>query len=1776
MTRNRILFMIAVLTLALGLLLVPLVSAGRPAAQGDNNAAEWVTAGDGGGPTSGEPAKGLNPNPYVPTDVLYDNGPLVTHPGGGFGGADASAVQTALLMSVYGFGHAQSTGFRVADDFTISDPGGWQIDQITFYAYQTSAPTNPSPINHVNFRIWDGSPDDPGSSVVFGDTTTNRLASSTWDNLYRVLDTSLTSTSRAVFADVATAGVTLGPGTYWVDWQTGGSASYSGPWVPPITILGQTTTGDALQWNGSAWSALLDSGSGTAQGLPFIVEGTVLGGGGEPAISLDKTVGTDPGACATGDTITVPAGTDVTYCYEVTNTGTITLTTHDLVDSELGVILSGFPYNLVPGASAFLTVTVQINQTTVNTATWTAHDDSGGSAEASDSATVNVEVTQCTTVYSDDFESGATGWTHSGTGDTWALSGVRTHSGSFSYLAVDSSTVSDQQLYSPQVALPSDAISLTLSFWNYQSIEDRTGGCYDGAILEISTDGGGTWTQMESELLTDPYDGPISTSFQNPLGGLNAWCGDPQDWLDSLVDLNAFAGQTVSFRFRLGTDSSVGREGWYIDDVMVEACTAGGGDPDIAVDPAALANTQGPDVIATIPLTISNVGESDLTWTIDEWPGTFRDSVRDKATNIGVELLPNPGLTLSGAAAAVPQAPVVPSDVLYDQTDNPGSNSITSQEFEASFSTFDNQAADDFVVPAGETWTIDTVYVGGVYFNGLGPTPLVDVYFYSDSSGLPGTEVAAFADWASFTDASGSLTIDLSSSPAVLGEGTYWVSVRADMDFAAGGQWGWTERTVQSNSPSAWRNPGNGFGTGCVDWAVRTSCGVGFDPDMIFRLEGTSGGGGGVCDPGDIPWASVSPDNGTTAAGGSDVVDVTLDSTGLAVGVYTGTLCVNSNDPDEPQIQVPVTLTVEEVGGEEPLVCNDAAVTFDAGIPADWTVIDNEGNGVVWTGTGLTGYPTDCGETNYTGGAGGAACASSDVAGVLEYDTELLSPAFDLTGYNDVSLDYLANYQNFSATELFDVDISADGGSSWTNLLSWNTDHGAFRSTPGVAVSLDLSAYGGMSGLILRWHYYNPGSGDWDWYAEIDDVSLTCNVGGGDPDIAVDPAALANSQAPDIVATLPLTISNVGGSDLTWTIDEWPGTFRDSVKENATGVKSGAQSNPGLNLSGGAAGAAAPAAPSDVLYDQTDNPGSNSITSQEFEASFSTFDNQAADDFVVPAGQTWTIDTVYVAGVYYNGTGPTPLVDVYFYSDSSGLPGTEVAAFADWASFTDASGSLTIDLSSSPAVLGEGTYWVSVRADMDFAAGGQWGWTERTVQSNSPSAWRNPGNGFGTGCVDWAVRTSCGVGFDPDMIFRLEGTSGGGGGVCDPGDISWASVSPDNGTTAAGGSDVVDVTLDSTGLAVGVYTGTLCVNSNDPDEPQIQVPVTLDVVGAPVIDVDPDALSSTQPPDTVVMDTLTISNLGATDLVWDIEEDADGQAYAPLVDVILGGGFEDGSPNPYWTEFSSNFGTPLCDAGCGFGGGSGPHSGSWWAWFGGISGVPEVGYLSQDVTIPVGVATLTFWLEIPAADTTGFLDVSIDGSVLAHFTEADMGSYNPYAMVTLDASAFADGGTHELRFDSTTDAGAGVLNFFVDDVALDVTAAAGPCDPPSDIPWVSVSPDNGTTAAGDSDDVDVTFDSTGLSTGVYTGTLCVNSNDPETPVVLVPLTLTVEEEPTPVPTDTPMPTDTPVPTETPPATGVEVSSFGGNSTPVIVWPLLLVLLILLVTGAALGLNRKLR
>lgn len=227
----------------------------------NSNAVDKATVGYSNSIGYSNPAKSVS---------LLDNGPLITDPGAGPAGADMSLTQAPNTN--YGFSHAKATLMRVADDINILATN-WAIDSIVFFGYQTGSTTATSTFTAYTVRIWNGVPGAPGSTVVWGDTTTNILTSSTWSGIYRGSD--LTGTTRPIMRNVCTTpSLTLNGGVYWIDWQAAGSLT-SGPWVPAISIVGQPITGNAMQSNDNVWANLLDGAN--PQGLPFIIYGTETG-----------------------------------------------------------------------------------------------------------------------------------------------------------------------------------------------------------------------------------------------------------------------------------------------------------------------------------------------------------------------------------------------------------------------------------------------------------------------------------------------------------------------------------------------------------------------------------------------------------------------------------------------------------------------------------------------------------------------------------------------------------------------------------------------------------------------------------------------------------------------------------------------------------------------------------------------------------------------------------------------------------------------------------------------------------------------------------------------------------------------------------------------------------------------------------------------------------------------------------------------------------------------------------------------------------------------------------------------------------------------------------------------------------------------------------------------------------------------------------------------------------------------------------------------------------
>jgi len=88
----------------------------------------------------------------------------------------------------------------------------------------------------------------------------------------------------------------------------------------------------------------------------------------------------------------------------------------------------------------------------------------------------------------------------------------------------------------------------------------------------------------------------------------------------------------------------------------------------------------------------------------------------------------------------------------------------------------------------------------------------------------------------------------------------------------------------------------------------------------------------------DCAWLSEAPVSGAVAAGGSDPITVTIDTTGLSVGTYNAEILITSNDPDEASVTVPVTLQV--VAPESPTV---TSVSPDSGEQGETLAVNIDG-----------------------------------------------------------------------------------------------------------------------------------------------------------------------------------------------------------------------------------------------------------------------------------------------------------------------------------------------------------------------------------------------------------------------------------------------------------------------------------------------------------------------------------------------------------------------------------------------------------------------------------------------------------------------------------------------------------------------------------------------------------------------------------------------------------------------------------------------------------------
>jgi hypothetical protein len=162
------------------------------------------------------------------------------------------------------------------------------------------------------------------------------------------------------------------------------------------------------------------------------------------------------------------------------------------------------------------------------------------------------------------------GLTPGGTGaNAWAPSTVRAYSGTTSWRAQDVATTSDVTLTSAAFTPASFSV---LSFYHYYNTEPG----YDGGLVSISTDGGTTWVDAAPYFLQNGYrskfyGGTVSAGKPCFSGNISGAAGAAA-FIQTIVDLSAFSGQSVRVRFQFQTDitNDPGTfTGWFLDDIQV-------------------------------------------------------------------------------------------------------------------------------------------------------------------------------------------------------------------------------------------------------------------------------------------------------------------------------------------------------------------------------------------------------------------------------------------------------------------------------------------------------------------------------------------------------------------------------------------------------------------------------------------------------------------------------------------------------------------------------------------------------------------------------------------------------------------------------------------------------------------------------------------------------------------------------------------------------------------------------------------------------------------------------------------------------------------------------------------------------------------------------------------------------------------------------------------------------------------------------------------------------
>jgi len=307
----------------------------------------------------------------------------------------------------------------------------------------------------------------------------------------------------------------------------------------------------------------------------------------------------------------------------------------------------------------------------------------------------------------------------------------------------------------------------------------------------------------------------------------------------------------------------------------------------------------------------------------------------------------------------------------------------------------------------------------------------------------------------------------------------------------------------------------------------------------------------------------------------------------------------------------------------------------------------------------------------------------------------------------------------------------------------------------------------------------------------------------------------------------------------------------------------------------------------------------------------------------------------------------------------------------------------------------------------------------------------DPGGPFSPACQQYTITNNSGASLNWDAS-SLE---------------SWLDLSPSSGTLANAASVNIDVCLNSNANSLGIADYSATITFSD------------------------------------------LTAVESQDRIFNLEVGDVPEPSTVCTNIMIDGSFESGTPWADWTQSSTEYGTPLCDASCGSDTYFGPRTGvNFIDMYNPSVGVLEEAAVSRAFAFPEGAEiffSYYMWIGLVNSPYTDTLRVRVDGAVIQTYTEPSI--VDPgYIFYTHDLSAYADGNSHTIEFYFRGAGSGGLSDTSIDDLELLV------CYPDSD--------GDGLADKDDTDDdgdgiEDVWEDANGLDTNLYADAFSDNDTD---------------------------------------------------------------------------------